>query len=122
MHALAPPFPALAFVDIETTGGHAERDRVTEVAVITMDDDGEVHHWSQLVNPGVAIPAFIQSLTGINDAIWNWFYGHNVLGLWFTTGMMIDRHEFASEAAKVVALDLWPNGVDQAVPNGGCLY
>ena len=26
------------------------------------------------------------ALTGINDAIWNWFYGHNVLGLWFTTG------------------------------------
>ncbi|TLM76834.1 MAG: cytochrome-c oxidase, partial [Actinobacteria bacterium] len=26
------------------------------------------------------------SLTGLNDAIWNWFYGHNVLGLWFTTG------------------------------------
>ena len=28
------------------------------------------------------------ALTGINDAIWNWFYGHNVLGLWFTTGMI----------------------------------
>ena len=28
------------------------------------------------------------ALTGINDAIWNWFYGHNVLGLWFTTGML----------------------------------
>ena len=26
------------------------------------------------------------ALTGLNDAIWNWFYGHNVLGLWFTTG------------------------------------
>lgn len=26
------------------------------------------------------------SLMGLNDAIWNWFYGHNVLGLWFTTG------------------------------------
>ena len=26
------------------------------------------------------------SLIGLNDAIWNWFYGHNVLGLWFTTG------------------------------------
>ncbi len=26
------------------------------------------------------------SLTGLNDAIWGWFYGHNVLGLWFTTG------------------------------------
>ena len=28
------------------------------------------------------------SLTGINDAIFNWFYGHNVLGLWFTTGLL----------------------------------
>lgn len=26
------------------------------------------------------------ALIGLNDAIWNWFYGHNVLGLWFTTG------------------------------------
>ncbi len=25
------------------------------------------------------------ALSGINDSIWNWFYGHNVLGLWFTT-------------------------------------
>lgn len=28
------------------------------------------------------------ALTGINDAIFNWFYGHNVLGLWFTTGLI----------------------------------
>ncbi len=26
------------------------------------------------------------SLDGIRDSIWNWFYGHNVLGLWFTIG------------------------------------
>jgi len=26
------------------------------------------------------------SLIGLNDAIWQWFYGHNILGLWFTTG------------------------------------
>jgi len=25
------------------------------------------------------------SLNGIQDAIFNWYYGHNVLGLWFTT-------------------------------------
>ena len=24
------------------------------------------------------------ALTGLSDAIFNWFYGHNVLGLWFT--------------------------------------
>ena len=28
------------------------------------------------------------SLTGINDSIFNWFYGHNVLGVWFTTGLL----------------------------------
>jgi len=26
------------------------------------------------------------ALPGLNDAIWGWFYGHNILGLWFTTG------------------------------------
>jgi cbb3-type cytochrome c oxidase subunit I len=28
------------------------------------------------------------AITGINDTILNWFYGHNVLGLWFTTGLL----------------------------------
>jgi cbb3-type cytochrome c oxidase subunit I len=28
------------------------------------------------------------ALMGINDATINWFYGHNVLGLWFTTGLL----------------------------------
>ena len=26
------------------------------------------------------------SLTGLDDAVWNWFYGHNVFGLFITTG------------------------------------
>ena len=33
-------------------------------------------------NPGTG------AITGINDTIFNWFYGHNVLGLWFTTGLL----------------------------------
>lgn len=28
------------------------------------------------------------AMTGINDTIIGWFYGHNVLGLWFTTGLL----------------------------------
>jgi cbb3-type cytochrome c oxidase subunit I len=28
------------------------------------------------------------AVMGVNDAIYNWFYGHNVLGLWFTTGFL----------------------------------
>jgi DNA polymerase-3 subunit epsilon len=59
-------FPPLAFVDIETTGGHAERDRITEVAVVTVQE-GQIQEWSILINPGVSIPRNIQTLTGINN-------------------------------------------------------
>lgn len=57
------------FLDVETTGGNATRDRVTEVAWVLLDGD-EVTRESYLVNPHTAIPTFIQSLTGItNDMV-----------------------------------------------------
>src|SRR5215831_9530030 len=58
----------MAFVDLETTGGAAFDDRITEVGIIEVDEDG-VREWSSLVNPGVPIPPFIQLLTGISDAM-----------------------------------------------------
>lgn len=62
----ASRFPRLAFVDLETTGGGAAQDRITEVGIIEVDEAG-VHEWSSLVNPQMPIPAFIQSLTGISN-------------------------------------------------------
>lgn len=59
-------FPRLAFVDLETTGGAASLDRITEVGIIEVDEDG-VREWSSLVNPEMPIPPYIQSLTGITD-------------------------------------------------------
>jgi DNA polymerase-3 subunit epsilon len=59
-------FPRLAFVDLDTTGGAATEDRVTEIGIVQVDEDG-VREWSRLVNPLVRIPPFIQSLTGITD-------------------------------------------------------
>ena len=56
----------LAFVDLETTGSNAMFDRITEIGIILVDDNG-VEEWNSLVNPGCRIPAFIQSLTGISD-------------------------------------------------------
>ena len=56
----------LAFVDLETTGANAALDRITEIAVIEVDDGG-VREWSTLVNPETTIPGFIQTLTGITD-------------------------------------------------------
>ncbi|GIZ52292.1 exonuclease domain-containing protein [Noviherbaspirillum aridicola] len=59
-------FPRLAFVDLETTGGAASLDRITEVGIVEVDEDG-VREWSSLVNPEMPIPPYIQSLTGITD-------------------------------------------------------
>jgi DNA polymerase-3 subunit epsilon len=63
-----PEFPALAFVDIETTGSTAGRDRITEVGIVEVDGSN-VRRWSQLIDPGTPIPGFIQKLTGISDAM-----------------------------------------------------
>jgi DNA polymerase-3 subunit epsilon len=60
----------LAFVDVETTGSSPERERITEVGVVSVDFDGDqtrVTEWSSLVHPGVPIPAEIQWLTGITN-------------------------------------------------------
>nr|MCU0769939.1 3'-5' exonuclease [Burkholderiaceae bacterium] len=60
----------LAFVDVETTGSSPERERITEVGVVSVDFDGDqtrVTEWSSLVRPGVPIPAEIQWLTGITN-------------------------------------------------------
>jgi len=66
--------PAIAFVDLETTGTRAADDRVTEIGIVRVDADAgggtlQVSEWSSLVDPGVPIPAAIQALTGITDAM-----------------------------------------------------
>ena len=66
--------PSLAFVDLETTGTRAADDRITEVGIVRVDADAaggppRVQEWSTLVDPGVPIPAAIQALTGITDAM-----------------------------------------------------
>lgn len=57
----------LAFIDVETTGSKAGRDRITEVAVCVCEGEQELVKWQSLVNPGVLIPPFIQRLTGISN-------------------------------------------------------
>ncbi len=60
----------LAIVDLETTGAHPAHDRITEIAVIEVDDGEVAGEWSTLVNPGSSIPGAIQALTGItNDMV-----------------------------------------------------
>lgn len=59
----------IVFVDLETTGGNATHDRITEIGVVEVSRAG-VEHWSVLVDPQESIPPFIQQLTGItNDMV-----------------------------------------------------
>ena len=59
--------PSYVVLDLETTGGSASGDSVTEIAAVRIDDGKETQRWSSLVNPGVPIPYFIQNLTGITN-------------------------------------------------------
>jgi DNA polymerase-3 subunit epsilon len=61
--------PAIAFIDLETTGTAAGADRVTEVGIVRIDDGARVSEWSSLVNPECSIPPAIQALTGISNAM-----------------------------------------------------
>ena len=61
--------PCYVMLDLETTGGNAVHDRITEIAAVRVEDGVQVERWSTLVNPGVRIPPFIQNLTGISDAM-----------------------------------------------------
>ncbi|MCU0321170.1 MAG: exonuclease domain-containing protein [Chitinophagaceae bacterium] len=58
-----------AIVDIETTGGHASSNGITEIAIVLHNGKEIEGKYSTLVNPNVAIPPYVQSLTGITNAM-----------------------------------------------------
>ena len=62
-------FEPMVFVDLETTGATGTVDRITEIGIVEVNEEGEVREWSSLVNPQTSIPPFIQNLTGISDAM-----------------------------------------------------
>jgi len=56
-----------AVVDIETTGGHASANGITEVAINIHDGNQIVETYTTLINPKKEIPAYITALTGIDN-------------------------------------------------------
>ncbi len=56
-----------AIVDIETTGGYAANNAITEVAIVLHDGNRELKRYETLVQPGMTIPRYVQALTGISD-------------------------------------------------------
>ncbi len=56
----------MVFLDLETTGATATKDRITEIGMVMVSEQG-ITRYSQLVNPQTRIPEFIQGLTGITN-------------------------------------------------------
>jgi len=56
-----------AIVDIETTGGHASANGITEIAILVHDGKNVIEQFQTLINPLKPIPIYIQALTGIDD-------------------------------------------------------
>ena len=56
-------------VDVETTGLSAIDDRITEIAMMKVQGGTLVDEFSTLVNPLLTIPAFITSMTGIDNVM-----------------------------------------------------
>ena len=56
----------VACLDLETTGMHSARDRITEVGLVRIDHRGRTECWSSLVDPDCWIPPEISMLTGID--------------------------------------------------------
>ncbi|WP_404377867.1 exonuclease domain-containing protein [Vreelandella aquamarina] len=56
----------LVFIDVETTGTRATRDRITEVAALKVVEGKVVEQFVSLVYPGTSVPAHISRLTGID--------------------------------------------------------
>ena len=60
----------IAVIDFETTGmspGHSCR--ATEIAAVIVEDGRIVARYQNLMNSGAYVPAFIESLTGISNAM-----------------------------------------------------
>ncbi len=75
-----------AVVDIETTGGIARRDKITEIAIVLCDGKNIIDSYATLINPERSIPPEITRITGI------------------TNNMVSDAPKFFEVAKKVVEL------------------
>ena len=60
----------IAVIDFETTGLSPNSScRATEIAVVMLENGRIVERYQSLMNAGVRVPAFIEQLTGISNAM-----------------------------------------------------
>src|SRR5262245_13788745 len=56
-------------LDLETTGGAAATDRILEVGAVEVEGTRLGREYTTLLDPGVPIPVFIATMTGISDSM-----------------------------------------------------
>ena len=57
----------LCFIDLESTGLDMARDRIVEIAVLKVFENGNTKVYSQRINPEMPIPAVVTAIHGITD-------------------------------------------------------
>ena len=56
-----------AIIDIETTGGRPDTEKITEIAIVLHDGEKVIDEWETLLNPERSIPYNITQITGITN-------------------------------------------------------
>ena len=57
----------IAFLDLETTGTDTRADRIVEISIVRVEPDGTVRERTELIDPGMSIPAASTAIHGISD-------------------------------------------------------
>ncbi|WP_440056781.1 exonuclease domain-containing protein (plasmid) [Pseudoalteromonas sp. T1lg65] len=61
------PQQSYVVIDIETTGGNKDYDRITEIGIVKVVNGKVTDTWHSLINPEKRIPSRISQLTGITN-------------------------------------------------------
>jgi len=69
---LSSGFPeVMVLLDCETTGGKAIYHRIIEIGLVVIEHGELIETWQTFIDPKVALPPFIQRLTGISPSMVN---------------------------------------------------
>ena len=58
-----------AILDVETTGGKFNEEKITEIAIFIYNGEKIIDKFESLINPSKEIQPFVQRLTGINNEL-----------------------------------------------------